>query len=404
MVETGAMPMPEAIDLANPHLDELLSSDPENDNALTYRGRTYDFERNYAEADAFFRKSLQLNSRNAYTLTTYGKFLFDRGQVDQGLGYLQQAQQIEPYDIKLQWNLCSSLGRLVDEKGAVRECGRIGDIEPGNPMQFYGMQYLHDYRGEKTASLLWRTKALEADPDDIEIAGGFVFEWLGLDDLKRAEKWAAKTAGMNPDHPAAVVTRVALLQAQERYQEALEVANKAFAEKLPDRHGSNQYIYQVIVNDAVNKRDFSHALEVLMALLPEGVDSPLESQDVNDIDLMSSIAQVIKLQEPGSEQIGALLDHAEQLNLNSDDRVIPHRKPFRQATIEVVRGNKELAIAKLEESIRKGWRFGWREIMQSDFQFEPLHREPAFQDLVAYLEADMEKQRTASYEALGITP
>jgi tetratricopeptide (TPR) repeat protein len=271
-------------------------------------------------------------------------------------------------------------------------------------MQFYGMQYLHDYRGEKTASILWRTKSMEADPNDLEIAAGFVFEWLDMDDLKLAEQWAAKTAGMNPDHPAAVVTRVALLQAQERHQEALEVANKAYAEKLPDRHNSNDYIYRVIVNDAVNNRDFNHALEVLMALLPEGLDSPLESQDVNDVTLMSSIAQVLKLQEPGSEQIAALLDYADQLNQESDDRVVPHRKPFRQATIEVARGNKELAIAKLEESIRKGWRFGWREIMQSDFQFEPLHREPAFQDLVAYLEADMEKQRAASYEALGITP
>jgi TolB-like protein/Tfp pilus assembly protein PilF len=402
MSETGAMPQPQAIQLVSPLLDTLLANDPDNSIAHTYRGRILEFQRNYKGADESFQRALQLNSRNAYTLTTYGRFLFDRGEIDEGLGYLQQAQQIEPYDIKLQWNLCAAFGRLSDDENTTKECGRIGDIEADNPMQYYGMMYLHEYRGELAEAMVWREKSIRVDPDDPELTGGVAITWANLGDSRQAERWAEKTYAIDPDHPSSVITRITIMMLKEQREQALAVAQKAFDEQLPDRHGSNFYIYKLLASDAVRKRNFATALQVLMALLPEDLESPLESNDVNDVELISKVATVIKYQDAGSDQIAALLNHAEQLNQQSDGRVFQFLKPYRQATIEAARGNKGEAIMQLEEAVSKGWRFDWRETMQDDFQFESLHKEPAFQELVAFLEADMEKQREEAYQVLEI--
>jgi len=114
------------------------------------------------------------------------------------------------------------------------------------------------------------------------------------------------------------------------------------------------------------------------------------------------MAYVLKLQDPVSEQVSALLDHADALNKESDDRVFPAEKPFRQAMIESARGNKPAALSSLHEAFEKGWRLGWRDSMYKDFQFETLHKEPEYKDLIAMFEADMEKQRNEAYELLGL--
>lgn len=58
--------------------------------------------------------------------------------------------------------------------------------------------------------------------------------------------------------------------------------------------------------------------------------------------------------------------------------------------------------ASLQEAFDKGWRLGWRDWVYTDFQFEPLHQEPEFKRLITLLEDDMEVQRKAAYELLGL--
>jgi len=130
--------------------------------------------------------------------------------------------------------------------------------------------------------------------------------------------------------------------------------------------------------------------------------SPLDTDDVDDVYALAGLAYVLKMQNPAAEQVPALLDHADVLNKRSDGRVFPSEKPFRQAMIESARGDKVAALSSLHEAFEKGWRLGWRDWMYRDFQFESLHKEPEYKDLVAMFEADMEKQRNEAYELLGL--
>jgi tetratricopeptide (TPR) repeat protein len=227
--------------------------------------------------------------------------------------------------------------------------------------------------------------------------------WLDLGDLEQSEIMLQKAASLEPDHPFVQAARIEFLIEQEQYQQALDLARKAYDDDLPDRQGSRFIINRLLVNDAVHRKDYDQALGILADDFPEGIESPLDTRDASAADLLASIAYVIKLKDPASDEVDAILDHAEELNAMRDERRLPQDKAFNQAMIDVTRGDKPSAIAALQESFEKGWRWGWRDVMFRDFQFESLHQEPEFKQLIAQFEKDMEKQREEAYGLLGLS-
>lgn len=399
---TGVRAPAEVNLMATPLLDEVLENDPHNSDAHAYRARLFEANRNHADAHSAYQLALDSNPRNVNALSSFGRFLFDRDEIEEGLGYLQQAAQIEPYDTKLQWDLCATQAQLLNKSAARRECGRIGDIAAGNPMQYYGLMYLHEYQGEYAQAMMFREKAIAADPADPELTAGMAWSWIDLGDLDQAKIWLDKTARIDSKSPAAAITRVAVLMQQEQFQEALRVARQAYEDKLPDRHGSNEIIYRLLARNRVQQGNFDGALKILNGLLPAGIESPLQIDNVNDASLLSQMALVLKLQNPASEQAIDLLDHADQLNQRNSGRRIPFNKPLTQATIDAARGDTEAAIRSLKAAVEKGWRWDWQDIMYRDIQFQSLYNEPEFKELVSFLESDMEAQRLQAYELLGL--
>lgn len=402
LAETGAVPYKSAREKAEPLIAAILAEDPGNSDAHTYRAIIQSAQEQFDAAQKSYSLALESNPRNAYALMEFGRFLFNRGKIDDGLELLHTASSIEPYDMKVQWELCITQAMLGNVAGATRECQRIGEIQPGNPMEYYGQSFAHLFRGEYAQFLAWQLKGIAADPADPELPAGMALAWLDLGDSKQADKWLQIAAQIDPDQPFVVATRIMSLVYQEQFQQAVALAQQAHDRKLSDRQGSAGTIARTIVNDAIDRRDYARALEVLNLRLPEGIESPLDAHDAADAIVLASMAMVIKLQDPSSDRIAALLQHAEELNRQSSDRVISFQKPFRQAMIESARGNKQAAISSLNTAFERGWRWEWHLWLHRDYQFEPLHDEPEFKKLTAMLEADMEKQRQEAHQLLNI--
>ncbi|HLF29401.1 MAG TPA: hypothetical protein VI566_00035 [Xanthomonadales bacterium] len=403
MAGTGAIPAPEAVKKASPVLEEILRAEPANSAALIFLGQVQLLNEDKKAARRSFEQSLAANPRDAMGLKEYGSLLFNTGDTEEGLSYLRQAASIEPYDVQMQWELCVVHAFTGDEAGAARECNRIGDIQAGNPMQFYGQGYLYLFKGELANYMYWNSKAIELDPADHELKAGIALAWIDLGDMQQAELWLQKAAQLAPDQPTTVSTRIEVLLQNEQVQQALDLAQKAHDEDLPDRQGSGEIIYGLLVGDAIHRHDFDRALELLQERMPTGVASPLELDEPDDVTLLAGMAQVMKMQDPASEQATALLDHAAALNRQSDNRKIPFESGFRQAAIESARGNKQAAIAGLQAAFDAGWRLGWQDVLRNDWRFESLHKELDYKNLVVMLEKDMEKQREEAYELLGLS-
>jgi TolB-like protein/Tfp pilus assembly protein PilF len=400
--DTGALPGPDAIKLANPLLDEILAEDPLNSYALTYRGQIQEYEDDKNGAQNSYAQALEANPRNAQALTEYGRFLFNNGSIDDGLELLQSASGIEPYDMKVQWQLCVTQAFLVNVEGATRECARIGEIQPGNPMEFYGRAYVYLFGGELASFLYWRMKAIEADPKDPELPATMASVWLDLGDMEQAEAALQAAARIDAEHPLTISTQVQVLLQKEQFQQAVALAQSSFNRQLPNRQRSEYVIHNTLVDDAVKRKDFSKALTILHKELPDGVTSPIDVEDPEYATLLSAIGYVTKLQSPLSQEVQPLLELANTLNQQRDGRGIPWEKPLDQAFINVTRGDKPAALASLQQAIDKGWRLEWRDAMYRDFWFDSLRQEPEFKNMTAFLEADMEKQREEAYELLDL--
>ena len=403
LADTGALPAPEAVELAKPLLDKILEEDPRNSDAHTYRGQIQEYDEDKEGAQGSYVQALESNPRNAQALTEYGRFLFSNNSIEEGLELLQMASSIEPYDMQVQWQLCITQAFLADVEGATRECSRIGEIQPGNPMEFYGQAYVYLFKGELASFLYWRQKAMEADPEDPELPATMATAWLDLGDVDQAEALLQRAASIEPDHPLVLSTRIQVLSHKEQFQQAVKLAQSAYDQQLPSRQGSKFIINNTLVIDAVNQKDFDKALSILHEELPAGMESALELKDPEDADLVAAIAQVTKLQNPLSTDVAPMLDLANSLNQQTDGRDIPFDKPLTQAFIETAKGDKPAALAALNEAIEKGWRLEWRDLMYRDFWFDSLRQEPEFRNMTAMLEADMEKQREQAYDLLDLT-
>lgn len=400
---TGAIPAPEAVKQASPILEEILLAEPGNGAALNSLGQVQLLNEDKRAARKSFEQALAANPRDAAGLMEYGGLLFDIGRTEEGLDYLRQASGIEPYDVRIQWELCAAHAFMGDEAGTARECNRIGDIQPENPMQYYGRAYLYLFKGQLANFIYWNRKAIELDPGDHELPASIAQTWMDLGDMQQAEQWLQKAAKLAPGQPSTVKARIQSLLQNEQVQQALELAQEAHDEGLPDRQGSGATISRLLVGDAVRRGDFPRALELLQQQLPKGIESPLEVDEPDDIVVLASLAQVMKMQDPASDRARDLLDHAAALNRQSDNRNIPFRGGLRQAAIESARGNKPAAIAGLQAAFDAGWRLDWRDVLHHDWRFESLHQEPDYKNLLAQLEADMEKQREEAYALLGLS-
>lgn len=401
---TGALPSDVAVQKARPMLGEILQGDPENSNALTYQALIHTMDDDYQAARDSFRLALESNPRNALALMEFGSFLIRRGNMEDGLELLESASRIEPYDIKVQWERCVTPAFMGDVAATHRECRRIGEIQPGNPMEFYGQSYVYLFLGDFSEYLYWQQKGVEADPADPELTTGMALAWLDLGNVEQAEEWLQRAGEIDPDHPTVIAARLELLESREQYQQALELAEQAQEMNLPDRQGSADVIVRVIANDAVRKQDYDRALKALRQRLPERLESPLDTENVFASFTLASMAMVLKLQDPNSDLAQAMLNRADELNRQSPDRHIPFDKPFRQAMIESARGDKKAALAALRTAFDKGWRWDWQSWMYHDFQFQPLHDEPEFRELAVLLENEMERERNEAIERLALVP
>jgi hypothetical protein len=85
-----------------------------------------------------------------------------------------------------------------------------------------------------------------------------------------------------------------------------------------------------------------------------------------------------------------------------EDRYLPWLTSLRRAAIATTNGDKEAAIAILNEVPDRKFGGRWRGSLSNWFVLEPLHEEPEYKRLIAALEQDMERYREEAYELLGI--
>lgn len=404
LTQTGALSRSEAISNAAPVLRKILDEDPGNSDAHALMARVLRFDRKSEAARQEFQLALDTNPRNVYALTEMGRLLLDSGKVTRGLEYLQEAGRIDPYSVRVLWNLQMAHTFMLEPEKAGDYTRRIGEIQPDNPMQYYGGGIAYGMAGNLAQSVFMDTQAIELDPNDYELTAGLAMDWALLGDLERAEASAQKADELGADQPIPILARVMIYQAREQYGLAADLAKRALERKLDNRQASNSVFRYTWITSLVRANKINEALEYYNEILPEVFqDRPeLNMESPRFIGQLIEIAILLQMQDPASQRATVLLNAAEQKLQLVEASWIPWLRSLRHAAIENARGNQAAAMEYLMGT--PGNRFGrrWRVFLEHWFVFDSLRDDPEYKRLVAMLEQDMENQREEAYELLGM--
>ena len=402
--QTGASSRNEATSNAIPILENILNQDSANSEAHALMAKALRFERKSKAAEQEFQLALDTNPRNVYALTEYGRLLIDSGTATRGMEYLQEAGRIDPYSVRVLWNLQMAHSFLLEPHKAGDYTRRIGEILPDNPMQYYGPGIAHGMAGNLAQALVSDMKAIELDPNDYELKAGVAMDWAMLGDLEMAESWAQKADETGSDQPIPILARVLIYQSREQYGLAADLSKRALDRGLDNRQASNSVFRRTWVSSLVRSGKISEALAFYKETFPGAFQDPpdLDMDSQRRSAQLVEIAMLLQMQDPGSPHAATLLDAAAQKLQLIEAAWIPWLMASRQAALATARGDKSAAIENLLGT--KDNRFGrrWRGLLTNWFVLDPLRAEPEFQHLIAMLEKDMENQREEAYELLGI--
>jgi TolB-like protein/Tfp pilus assembly protein PilF len=401
---TGAITRQQSTDNILPLLTMILQREPDNSNALTYRARIYSQQRDREAAEKTHMAALDANPRDVIALMATGTFLLGRERISEGAEFLQRAAAIDPYSSDVQWQLCFYLRFLVGQQDASLDaCNRIREIEPASPNGYYGPAMNYELSGDLANAAYWYAESIAFDESDFELKSGLADQWINLGDLEMADQWLQRALELGADQPSPIGSKILLLQQREQHGQAAELARQAI--DMESRGNSRNFIRNAYVIDALKRKDFQSALDAYRIDNPEIFEEPMRLREDNpswNMDDLTEIAFILKTADVTSSQADKILDFVERKLQASDPALLPWLSELSLAALENARGNTAAAIAYLNSTFEQGMRSDWRLKLQHWFVLESLHNEPEYQQLIALFEADMERQREAAYELMGI--
>jgi TolB-like protein len=394
--ETGALSEEEKNSRARPMLESILAEDPNNSEAHVQMALLLDSEDDIEGMRRELDLALRADPRNTNALKEMGRFIFDSGNSATGLEYLREAERLDPYSVPVLWDLCFTQALMLNPDAAKPYCDRIGDIQPGNPMRYYGPSMAAQFSGNLVDAAHYQRKAMELDPNDHELPASQAMYWLSMGDLQRAEPFMQKAELLGANETATVAAKVMMFHYREQPGMAGDLARRALESGLENRAGSKGLIETAYVASMVAQGKASEALEYYRNEVPKAFEHPMPANIADAFvipgDLITIAGLMFRL-DPKSEQAETLLKASEDRILAGDGASLPWLRALALARIAAIRGHDEQALAYLQTAVDNGLRYNWRGPLEISVDLQRLHDKPRFRELVAQVEADMARQR-----------
>jgi len=404
MATTGAISYQQALDRGMPLLEQILEEQPENSAARFQMANLKMFQGDNAAAEEAFIAALDDDPRNALGLKQYGRFLFNKGQIEQGMELINAAVQIDPYSVRVLWEQCQTNAYLQHVEIALSACERIKEVAPESPSGWYGWAMAHSMSGDMANAAYGFTEAIKRDPGDFEMIAAMSYFWLTMGDAEQAELWLQRSEAIGAGQPFPIIGRLRLLKYNEQHKRAYDLTAKTLTQNLENRHGSQQVLRQIWAYESTRTGDFQAALEPFRKSMPWAFEPELRLPEGFALQSgdATQVAGLLKLADPTSERPEQLLKAVEAISGQQHPAWGIWASDIDNAAVATIRGDYETALQYLNNAWDKKFRFMWREALIEDAIFGQLKNEPGFKDLVARFETDLEQQRELAYELLEL--
>ena len=364
-------------------IDKALALDPSLGEAYLVRASWVDTQEEQAEAD--FRKGLELDPSNGPGLTRFGEFLTGRdGRVDEGRAMLDRALLIDPLSVRAYY-IRSNLAATPAE--AEQMLLAALKIDPQFSLVLKQLSLMRSFQGKFAEGVMLAERAIAADPANqwSRQRQSAYSRYIELGDLAAARDVIAKSeaAGLAP-------FQVFL------YLDDWRAAGEAVYD-VPERLRSayNDWLAAEAVRDlALKTGDFPRAIRFIESG-GLGVAAPYELNLVN-IFVAVPFAHLLRANGQRAESEKVLDEALAWVNRKRDptrDSMVWWPLRRLRADMLALQGNRDAAVAELAEALRSGERTDWWYTIERDPLWDSMRSDPRFQAIAAEARAHAAAQR-----------
>ena len=119
-----------------------------------------------SEAEADFRKAIELNGENGTLLGELGRALVMLGRFNEAFENLTQAIQLKPNEVSYLFNRSNALAGMENHIDALKDLDRVIKIKPDFQQAYLNRSNIHLRLGNQSETFADLQKALELNPDD----------------------------------------------------------------------------------------------------------------------------------------------------------------------------------------------------------------------------------------------
>jgi TolB-like protein/DNA-binding winged helix-turn-helix (wHTH) protein/Tfp pilus assembly protein PilF len=364
-------------------IDKALALDPSLGEAYLVRAHWIDTQEAQAEAD--YRKGLELDPSNGPGLTRFGEFLtFRDGRVDEARAMLDRALLIDPLSVRAYY-MRSNLAATPAE--AEQMLLAALKVDPQFSLALKQLSLMRSFQGKFAEGVMLAERAIAADPANqwSRQRQSAYSRYIELGDLAAARDVIAGSdaAGLAP-------FQVFLYLGDWR------AAGEAVYD-IPERLRSayhNWLAAEAVRDLALKTGDFARAIRFIESG-GLGVAAPYELNPVN-IYVAVPFAHLLREKGQRAESERVLDEALAWVNRKRD----PTRDymvwwPLRRlrADMLALQGNRDAAVVELAEALRSGERTDWWYTIERDPLWDSMRSDRRFQAIATEARAHAAAQR-----------
>ena len=402
---TGARTLEAVRRPAEMAIDRALELNPNSGFAHAVRAAYLEILDAPGAAEAF-EKALRLEPNSVHILQEYAANRLDASDPEHALELIQRASELDPLSLSVLFRQGRIWDALGERDRALDSYARIREIDSSSVQGTGPASGPYMTQGLVASALYWLHEGAKADPADRDLPNWIVRAYMDLGDFGAANSWLSEIVKINPDFPFTLANRAVLEAETGALENAVRLAVQHLAARHDNRWGSGSMATDVLLIDAVRRAEPGTALNLLQAYRPGIFDSP---PAVNAETVLQAVnaAQLLLLageEEQARGLLRAVIDFADQPYALTGS--INSWRVSAKARALAVLGEKQASLVELQKQIDAGWRVMWRWQIGHSPNFDSLRDEPAFREMVEFLEDDMRRQlqEVRAMEARGEIP
>jgi TolB-like protein/Tfp pilus assembly protein PilF len=359
----------------------------------------HSFHQRNTEADAAYRKAIELSPGYASAYHWYSNFLAQfPNRLSESLEVAQKALELDPLASIIQLSLTNKFIRLGRYDDAQRQLDRLAQLDPDFVPAFGVKADLAAQRGRFDEQIHWLRKSAEADPGRLTHYIPMMWAYVDIGDVQPLDDIKRQMAAINENHALLGVADLVSSVHSANYAAALESGRWAY-----ERMGRPPFFNFFFAYINTLKRDYGAARESFEAAMPGVFDraqwrTAIEQQP-DDACFVGWVMMVTGDQQMGSDLARASLDYLQQ----ELPGYIQHADRYSLDACYLALGEPDKALSAIETRVDHKHYGSWWFMRQMPL-YEPLWGNPRFeaamqkiQDDIAVQRANLAKMQTAAY-------